>query len=283
MKFIPAKDLIKKAEKEGYAIPSFYAWNAETIDVVLKTAEKLNSPVMIMMGPQDFKLFPPHLMASIANAIAKEYTIPAALHLDHGRTLEQVRACIDANYTSVMLDYSSKPYQENVDALKVVVELAKPRSITVEAELGTIGTADKITPEGGNDSLLTDPDEALKFVKETNVDMLAIAIGNAHGIYKSLPKLDFNRLQEIYEAVKIPLVLHGGSGTPAPDLKKAISLGICKVNVASELVKVLRDYYLNQWNAEKNVWIPIATIKGLKKLSKTIKEWITNLGSEGKA
>ena len=283
MRLEPALTLIKKAEAEGYAVPAFTIWNAETIDTVLKVAEEMQSPVILMTGPAEFNLFSPKKIASIAYLIAENYNVPAALHLDHGDSLQQVEDCIAANYTSVMLDFSSKPFSENVEAMKKVMEIAHPKGITVEAELGSIGKADKISEEGIDITTLTNPLQAKQFVEETKIDMLAVGIGNAHGIYSSLPKLDFARLQEIYEFTKIPLVLHGGSGTPAEDLKKAILFGICKVNIASELVKALRDYFLNQWNAQKNMWIPITTAQALKRMIPVVKKWITNLGAEGKA
>jgi len=282
MKFIPSIDLIKKAEKEGYAIPSFTIWNAELTDIILKTAEEMQSPVILLTGPTEFTLFPPQKLAQIAYRIAENYDIPAALHLDHGNSIDQVNECIKADYTSLMLDLSSKSYEENVKGMQVVVKLARPLGITVEGEIGSIGKADTISEESSGSSNLTEPLEAKKFVEETGIDMLAVGIGNAHGIYKSLPKFDFKRLQEIYEKVQIPLVLHGGSGTPEADLKKAISLGICKVNIASELVKALRDSLLSQWNAEKNLWIPTATAEALKKLPPIIRKWIRNVGSENK-
>ena len=282
MKFIPAINLIKQAEKEGYAVPSFTIWNAELIDIVLKTAQEMQSPVILLTGPAEFNLFPPQKLAQIAYNIASNYDIPAALHLDHGNSLDQVNECIKGNYTSLMLDFSNRSYEENVKGMQSVVKLAQPLGITVEGEIGSIGKADTISEESSGPSNLTEPLEAKRFVKETGIDMLAVGIGNAHGIYKSLPKFDFKRLQEIYEQVKIPLVLHGGSGTPEADLKKAISLGICKVNVASELVKAFRDCLLNQWIAEEDLWIPIATAKALMKLPPIIKKWIKNVGSENR-
>ena len=282
MKFIPAINLIKQAEKEGYAIPSFTIWNAELIDIVLKTAQEMQSPVILLTGPSEFNLFPPQKLAQIAYNIASNYDIPAALHLDHGNSLDQVNECIKGKYTSLMLDFSNKSYEENVKGMQSVVKLAQPLGITVEGEIGSIGKADTISEESSGSPNLTEPLEAKRFVEETGIDMLAVGIGNAHGIYKSLPKFDFKRLQEIYEQVQIPLVLHGGSGTPEADLKKAISLGICKVNVASELVKTFRDYLLNQWNAEEDLWIPIATAKALMKLPPIIKKWIKNVGSENR-
>jgi tagatose 1,6-diphosphate aldolase GatY/KbaY len=283
MKFIPSKDLVIKAEQEGYAIPSFTVWSSETIRIVLETAEQMQSPVILLTGPSEVTLLRPKQLAATAYALAKDYTIPAALHLDHGDTIELVKECIAADYTSLMLDFSAKPYKENVKGMQQVVDLARPHGITVEGEIGSIGKADKMTAEGVTGVGLTIPSEAKSFVKDTNIDMLAVGIGNAHGIYTALPKFDFPRLKEIHELVKIPLVLHGGSGTPAEDLKKSIELGICKVNVASELVKAMRESLMDQWNNNKNLWIPLALSKAIKRLPKIIGKWIHNLGSEGKA
>lgn len=283
MKLIPSIKLIKKAEEEGYAIPSFTVWNVEMMKTVLSTAQEMQSPVIFLTGPSEFDLFRPKMLFNLASMLVKNYTIPVSIHLDHGNSLNMVSECIDAGYPSLMLDFSSKSYEENAGALKKVVEMAKPLGITVEGEIGSIGKADQMSPEGVGISGLTNPEEAKKYVHDTGVDMLAIGIGNAHGIYKSLPKFDFARLKEIHELVKIPLVLHGGSGTPKEDLIKAISLGIAKVNVASELVKALRDSLIKQWNEGKNMWIPQTTAEALKELPPIIEKWIKNLGSADKA
>ncbi len=283
MKLIPSIELIKKAEAESYAVPSFTVWNAEMMSTVLGTAEEMRSPVILLTGPTEFSLFKPKVMAEIARTVAKDFTIPAAIHLDHGNSLEMVKDCIDAKYTSLMLDFSAKPYEENAAALKKVVSLARPLGITVEGEIGSIGKADQVSVEGTTNAALTNPKDAQKYAKDTDVDLLAVGIGNAHGIYAHLPKFDFPRLKEIRELTKLPLVLHGGSGTPEADLKKMVQLGIRKVNVASELVKALRENLQSQWNENKNPWIPVALTQALKELPPIIKKWIKNLGSEGKA
>lgn len=283
MRFVPSIELIKKAEAGAYAVPSFTVWNAEMMKVVLDTAEEMRSPVILLTGPSELSLFKPKVMVEIASAVAKAYTIPAALHLDHGNSLDMVKDCIDAKYTSVMLDFSSKPYDENANALKKVVAMARPLGITVEGEIGSIAKADQITAEGTSTANLTVPKEAQKYAKDTKVDLLAVGIGNAHGIYTHLPKFDFDRLKEIRELTKLPLVLHGGSGTPEDALKKMVSLGIRKVNVASELVKALRESLQKMWNENKNLWISLALGQALQELPPIMKKWIKNLGSENKA
>ena len=282
MKFLPSLDLIKKAESGGYAVPSFCVWNAEIMQTVLDAADEMMAPVILMNGPGEFDLLSPNKMGATAHAIAEKYSVPAALHLDHGDSINRVNDCLEAGYTSVMLDYSSKPFVENVEAMKIVIELSRIRGVTVEGELGAIGMVDDISIEGTKASALTDPRDAGLFVNETRVDMLAVSIGNAHGIYSKLPNLDFNLLEEIHSSAGVPLVLHGGSGTPPDDLERAISLGIAKINIASELVQANRDSLLNDWNSGENMWIPSALTKAMKKVSEVVKKWIRITGAAGK-
>jgi len=275
--------LQKEALAGGYGVPAFCVWNAECIDAVLQTAERLKAPVILMNGPGEYGLLPPAQMGAIAHALAKRYNVRAALHLDHGSSPEMVDACLEAGYTSVMLDYSLRPYQENVDALKKVVAKAHPRGVTVEGELGTLGQVDDITVEGGKTMTLTDPNVAAQFVDSTGIDTLAVSIGNAHGIYTTLPKLDFERLAKIHATVPIPLVLHGGSGTPAEDLKRAISLGIAKINVATELITAQRNSLLSQWGEKKNMWMPIAQAEAVKAMIPVLEKWLHLTGAAGRA
>jgi tagatose 1,6-diphosphate aldolase GatY/KbaY len=276
-------ELQKVAIKGGYGIPSFCVWNAECIDAVLQTAERLKAPVILMNGPGEYGLLPPAQMGAIATTLAKKYKGPAALHLDHGDSPEMVDACIAAGYSSVMLDYSMRPYQENVEALKKVVAKAHPKRITVEGELGTLGQVDDITVEAGKVMTLTDPDVAADFVNSTGIDTLAVSIGNAHGIYTTLPQLDFVRLEKIHKTVSIPLVLHGGSGTPPDDLKRAISLGIAKINVATELINAQRNSLVNQWGAKKNMWMPMAQAEARDAMIPVLEKWLHLTGAAGRA
>lgn len=282
MKFLPMHELENDAIKGGYGIPSFCVWNAECMDAVLRTAQELKAPVILMNGPGEYGLLPPAQMGAIAQSIAKRYNVRAALHLDHGDSPEMVDACLDAGYSSVMLDYSARPYKENVDALKKVVAKAHPMGVTVEGELGTLGQVDDITVEGGKVMTLTDPDVAADFVNSTGIDTLAVSIGNAHGIYTTLPQLDFARLEKIHKTVSIPLVLHGGSGTPPADLKRAISLGIAKINVATELITAQRNSLLSQWGEKKNMWMPMAQAEARDAMIPVLEKWLNLTGAVGK-
>jgi fructose-bisphosphate aldolase class II len=283
MKFRPSIELVRDAELRGYAVPSFCAWNAESMKTILDVAEELRAPVIVMNGWAEFPIIRPKIISSYAWALVRHYTIPASLHLDHGQSFEEVVECIEANYTSVMLDFSTRPFKENVSALRDVVEIAHPRGVTVEGELDAVGRTEGETTEGTIQSSLTDPDEARKYVEYTGVDMLAVAIGNAHGIYRELPRLDFDRLKRIHDAVQIPLVLHGGSGTPEEDLARAISLGIAKVNVASELVHTVRNSLMEQWQAGKNLWISLACEPAYRLMAEVVRKWFYKTGAAGKA
>jgi len=281
--FLPMSVVLQEALAGGYAVPAFCAWNAETMEAVLQTAQAMKAPVIIMSGPGEFGLLPPAQMAAIARTIAEKYNVRAALHLDHGDSPDLVDCCLDAGYTSVMLDYSRRPFAENAEALKRVVMRAHPKKVTVEGELGTVGQVDQATVEGGKSTSLTDPDAAAQFVEETGIDALAVAIGNAHGIYTVLPRLDFDRLAKIHAAVSVPLVLHGGSGTPDADLQRAIALGIAKVNVASELVKAQHSSLLDQWGENQNLWLPVAQAAAIKAMLPVLEKWLRVTGAAGRA
>lgn len=282
MPLLPMLELLDRAAAERYAVPSFCVWNAETMVTVLRVAEALRAPVILMSGPGEFPLTAPADLAGVARHVIRRFAVPAALHLDHGNSLEQVEECLQSGYTSVMLDFSMRPYEENVAALRRTAELAHPRAITVEGELGHVGRADTITLEGDAISTLTEPGEAASYVAETGVDVLAVSIGNAHGQYTKLPTLDFARLAEIRAAVSLPLVLHGGSGTPEEDLQRAISLGIAKVNVATELIAAVRESLLAQWQAGRNLWVPAAQAAAMDAMAVVVEKWIRRTGAAGR-
>jgi len=283
MKFVPMLQLLRRAVSEGYGVPAFCVWNAESIEVVLRVAAELKAPVILMNGPGEFGLLAPRDLGAVARALAERFDVPAALHLDHGNSMAMVEDCLAAKYTSVMLDYSTRPWAENLEALRRVVALAHPQGVTVEGELGVIGQVDQVTVESGGQSTLTDPDMAAAFVEKTGIDVLAVSIGNAHGVYTKLPHLDFERLAKLQAATRIPLVLHGGSGTPEADLRRAISLGIAKVNVATELISAVRQSLLEQWGTGKNLWTPIAQAAAMQAMAQVVEKWFYLTNAAGRA
>jgi len=283
MDYLPLADLLAHARQHGYAVPSFCTWNAEVLEVVLQTAQRLQAPVIVMAGPVEFGLLRPRILAPIARQLLDIYPVTAALHLDHGDTPEIVDDCLAAGFTSVMLDYSARSYQENVAALRAVVARAHPCGVSVEAEIGHVGRVDNISIEGERASTFTEPADAAAFVEATGVDALAISIGNAHGQYTHLPHFDFPRLAAIQHATRIPLVLHGGSGTPDDELRQAIELGIAKVNVATDLIAAVRSSLRTQWETGRNLWTPAALAEAVQAMVPAIERWITRTGAKGQA
>ncbi len=230
--FVTSKDIITKAQREGYAVPAFNAENMEMAQAIVAAAEEAHSPVLIQTTAPTVKYFVPTMTHAIVRELAERASVPVALHLDHCSSFDDVMIAIKAGYSSVMFDGSKLPFEENLRITRQVVETARPMGITVEAELGCVGgKEDNVSA----DAIYTDVDEAREFVERTDVDLLAVAIGTAHGFYKGEPKLDFERIAAIRDAVSAPLVLHGGSGVPEASVKRAISLGMAKVNFATEL------------------------------------------------
>lgn len=229
------KEILLDAQKNGYAVGAFNVNNMEGIQAIIGAAEELNSPVIIQASQGGLKYAGVEYIAALGKLAANSSKVPVALHLDHGTDFEQVMQCIRNGFSSVMIDGSRFPLDENIAFTKKVVEIAHMVGVTVEAELGKIGgTEDHITVSE-KDATFTNPQEAKRFVEETGVDYLAIAVGTAHGVYEGEPKLDFDRIEEIRNIIDIPLVLHGSSGVPEASLKKAISLGVCKINIDTDI------------------------------------------------
>ncbi|GAV25261.1 fructose-bisphosphate aldolase [Carboxydothermus islandicus] len=235
MALVTVAELLTKAYREGYAVGAFNCNNMEIVQAIVAAAEAENSPVIIQASQGAIKYAGIDYIAALSHQAAKNAKVPVALHLDHGTSLEQVMACIRHGFTSVMIDGSKYPFDENVAITKKVVELAHAVGVSVEAELGKIGGTEDDISVDEREAFFTDPEEAREFVARTGVDSLAVAIGTAHGRYKGVPKLDFERLAKIRELVHIPLVLHGSSGVPDEDIKKAISLGVAKVNIDTNI------------------------------------------------
>ena len=229
------KEVLAFAEEKKAAIPAFNIDNMEIVQSIIKASEEENYPVILAVGQAAIKDGKLALLAATAQVLAKKSPIPVVLHLDHGQSLEQVRMALDCGFTSVMIDGSKLPFHENVEISKRALEMARAAGATVEAELGCIlGVEDDISHDDSKPFLVRTEDVEA-FNRAVTVDALAVGIGNAHGIYKGLPNLDFDRLSEVNDISSVPLVLHGGSGIPGDMIQKAISLGIRKINVATEI------------------------------------------------
>lgn len=231
MALVKMKDLLRRAEEKNIGCGAFSVGNMEMVRGAIRAAEELDTPIILQIAEVRLKNSPLHLMGPMMVQAAKKAKVDVAVHLDHGLTFETVDKALELGFTSVMLDASTLPFEENIARVKAVVEKARKYGATVEAELGLVGGSEDGSCDHG--IRCTDPDDAVVYARETGIDALAVAIGNAHGNYPVAPTLAFDVLEKIHEKVDIPLVLHGGSGITDKDFQKAISLGIRKVNIAT--------------------------------------------------
>jgi len=230
------KSILDIANQNNFAIPAFNISDWAMFLGVMDISEEKNAPVIIAIHPDEVSHVTTDLIVAIRER-AHRSPVPVAIHWDHGGTYEQMITAIQAGFTSVMIDASLLPFDENVALTRKVVEAAHAVGIQVEGELGTIGANDSYGESGAAEIIYTNVDDAVRFVEETGVDSLAIAIGTSHGLYPSekKPELRHDLLEQIKAAVKIPLVLHGGSGNPDAELARAVSLGINKINISSDI------------------------------------------------
>ncbi|GEN81904.1 fructose-bisphosphate aldolase [Sporosarcina luteola] len=231
MALVKMKEILTMAEKENYGVGAFSVANMEMVIGAIQTAEELRSPLILQIAEVRLGPSPLHLIGPMMVEAAKRASVPVAVHFDHGETEEKIKEALEIGFTSVMFDGSLLPIEQNIAETKKIVELASKYDATVEGEIGRVG--------GSEDGLvdieiaITSVENAKQFAEETGVDALAIAIGNAHGVYKGKPELRLDRLKEIDDVTDIPLVLHGGSGIYQKDFRKAIQSGIRKINVAT--------------------------------------------------
>lgn len=224
------KEKLMEARDRKTALLATNFYNAETLRGILEAASELRQPIILQLTRSSIDYLGLALALAMGRAALEQYGVEGWIHLDHASSLDLVERCLEAGFDSVMIDASEADFAQNVALTRKVVELARKTGANVEAELGFVA---KLGQEE-NSAGLTDPDEAARFVRETGVDSLAVAIGTAHGFYKSTPRLDLERLAAIHSATSAPLVLHGGSGVDEAAIRAAVARGICKVNVATE-------------------------------------------------
>ena len=251
------KDLLAVANEHKFAVPAFNISDYSMMNGIFEASEEKQAPVIIAIHPDELK----HTGTEIVKAIiekAHKATVPVCIHLDHGATFEQVMLAIQSGFTSVMIDGSSLSFEDNIAVCKKVAEAAHAVNVSVEGELGTIGSTDAQAEAGANTIIYTDPDAAVKFVEATGVDTLAVAIGTSHGIYPKgmKPELKLDLLKVIKSKVSIPLVLHGGSNNPDAEIGQSVTLGVNKINISSDIKvayyekmrEVLKDESLREPN-----------------------------------
>lgn len=232
---VTGKEILDKANRGGYAVGAFNINNMEILQAVIETAEEENAPVIVSTSEGAISYAGIGYLSAMVRFAASKASVPVCLHLDHGTTYETIMQCIANGWTSVMIDGSHAPLEENILLTKEVVKVAHACNVSVEAELGRLGGVEDNISVSERDACFTDPEEALHFVEQTGVDSLAIAIGTAHGKYKGKPNLDMARLEKIKKMLQIPIVLHGASGVPEDQITRAIELGINKINIDTDL------------------------------------------------
>lgn len=279
---VTTKKMLNDARDGGYAVGAFNAENAEMVWAIVNAAEELKAPVIIQTTSSTLKYFPPAYFANMAKAAAASVSVPVAIHLDHGASFELAKECIDSGYTSVMIDGSALPYEENIRVTQKVRDYADNFGIPVESELGKIGGKEDDTES--DEDQYTDPAQAVDFVSRTGISSLAVAIGTAHGIYAKKPVLDFNRATLIKKVVSIPLVMHGASGLSDEALREGVEKGMAKINFATELriaftdaVKAHMTEHPNDFDPKKYLGTARIAVKEL------VKAKILVCGSAGKA
>ena len=253
MPLVTLKKALAGADKAGIAVGAFNIGNYESIKSVIDMAVELGVPVIVQVFNRLFNDTKARELSYLIKGMAEDSDVPVVLHMDHGKTLEQVEKAVSYGFTSVMIDGSELPFDENIALTQKAVAVAHAKGVSVEAELGHVMAKD------GKDksNFLTRPEDASEFVERTGVDALAVAIGTVHGFYKDEPVLDIERLKQIRSVVNVPLVLHGGSGTPIRDVQETIKHGIRKINIATELHKVFLDELQVLAEVHKDKFSPI--------------------------
>lgn len=277
---VSLKEMLQEADKGRYAVGAFNCLSLENVEGAIAAAEELRSPIIIQLAEVQFPCAPMNLMAPIYLEAARKASVPVVVHLDHGQSFETCAEAIRLGFGSVMFDGASLPFEENVRITREVTRMAKAMGVDVEAELGKVGD---VGVDDDKVDLFTDVEESVRFIEQTGVDALAVAIGNQHGRYVATPKLNIDRLIELHERNRMPLVLHGGSGTSVEDFKACIHNGICKINVATAIqvgITERVEQYLRE--CDKPDYI---TMKGvIRKASKeVVKEHILLFESNNRA
>ncbi len=269
------KEMLSDARAGQYAIGAFNILDYNSAKAVVEAAQETETPVIIQTSSKTVVFWGARAIINWVRELAGSSTVPIALHLDHCRDLEIIRECIDSGWTSVMIDASSKPFEENLTLSSQVVEMARPGNVTVEAELGAIvGVEDDIHVKE-QDAHLADPGQAIEFCARVKPDCFAPAVGTAHGVYKGEPKIAYERIEEIAKATDIPLALHGGTGLSDEVFKKCISLGCAKVNISTQLKYAFIDGFVDYHNRNNTEYNPLKVIDGqFKQLKSGIVEKI---------
>jgi fructose-bisphosphate aldolase class II len=280
MALVSMKEMLQDARDRKYGIGAFNIFNIESMEAVIEAAEEQKSPTILAFAEVMGDKISIEHVSTIGRQLAQEASVPVAFHLDHGQSYEYVLKAVRNGFSSVMIDASMKSFEDNVAISKKVVEACKPLGITVEAELGHVGEGCTYGQDD-DDSFKTVPEEVEKFVELTDVDALAVSIGNAHGLYKKAPVIDHELLKNLESVSKVPLVLHGGSGISDDDFRKTVKEGICKINIFTEMsqqaIANIKDF-LDKGDYKWVLDFSFAIKEGMKKVAKKRMEVFDSVG-----
>lgn len=277
------KDMLKRARAGGYAVGAFNILDYNSMKAVVEAAEELRAPVIIQTSVKTVLFWGYDAVISWARHLSELSTVPVAIHLDHCTDIEVIKKCIDAGWTSVMIDASSKPFDENMKLTRQVLELAVPEDVSVEAELGAIVGVEDDLHVKEQDAHLADPDQSGKFCDELAVDCFAPAIGTAHGVYSGEPKVSYDLIKTIAKRTGLPLALHGGTGLSDEVFHKCIALGCAKVNISTQLKYAHINGFVDYHNLHQ-VYNPLKPLQAQYEcLKNAVTENIKLFGSGGKA
>ena len=287
MPLVNFKEMLSDAARRHYAVGMFDVSDLEMIRAVVEEADALRSPVILGALAPDLEGTRLEYWFALTRLAAEKASVPVCIHLDHANTLDEVMRAANIGFSSVMLDASSSEFEENIRRSREVVEAVGKSGITVEAELGHVGNGWVGSGEGSETGpdMLTEPEKVAEFVEKTCVDALAVSIGTSHGVYIKAPELDITRLDKIREACDVPLVLHGGSGTPEDQMSRAIEHGICKVNIYSEMLTAWNTAMLRELEKLPHMaaWPAVLRKNPDAAMREVIRQKIRFFGSAGKA
>lgn len=269
--FVTMKSILDHANKNNYAVMAINCINMEMARAAIEAAEQVYSPIIVQMGPTQMKKHAHSTeMYPLVKEMAERVNVPVCLNMDHGSEFQDIVDMIKLGFTNVMYDGSSLPYEDNLARTSIISTLAHSKGVSVEAELGHVGQASDLDDE--HTDFLTNPLQSKEFVEKTGVDALAVAIGTAHGAYPKgkIPKLDFERLKELKDMLKMPLVLHGGSGAGEDNIKKAVAYGINKINVCTDAFAIAKDAFLKECeNNPKGDYLSVSMV-----VERAVKEFV---------
>ncbi|MDB5661800.1 MAG: gatY [Sphingomonas bacterium] len=284
MPLVSMKPVLREAMEQGYAVAAFNLLDFGTTKAMIRAAEELNAPVIIQASTKTIKYFSHKEVYSWVATLAEDSPVPVVLHLDHCKDLEVIRKCLDTGWTSVMVDASELPFEENLALSRQVVEMAAKKGVHVEAEIGQIMGVEDDMVVAEDESHLTDPAEAERFCKELDLAAFAAAIGSAHGYYKGVPKIAFDLIKEINGRTKTPMALHGGTGLDEATIAQCIANGCAKINISTNLKHVFIESFLDYNKAKPNDFEPLRYIDAQYQACKALfKSKIAEFGGTNRA